>query len=395
MFQLDRQLVPLFLVGLGSKKLHLTSRALVYESLVINDHALSSEPCVATEVSTPRISQLSTVLYGPAEYAECVKTLVIRPTPRAHLSHCHQPKARDGSAEVEEPSDPSEYFGQDDDHSTSSSSESFPHTRTTSSHSPACPLKLASSSDFADQGDHQGLEFDQTLTQLLNRITNLRCFEWNSDQLPMRNICALLGGQCPNLERFVLDLAHPSDTGSSTSLPSLLQNPSSPEPNIARAGHDHGPLTNPWTRPRSNTTSTLEDVDSDSESGVVPSKPIRWDAYAVDCLPATLTHLHISSLSQQGSKHLSHAFQAMTWTALTELKLNNTLFVDDELMVSIAAGSKRIKTIKIESMSGTKLTERGVEVLFNSLEGLEEMEILDVEGRVFCLILGPMPFFDS
>ncbi|KAA1106772.1 peroxin [Puccinia graminis f. sp. tritici] len=133
-------------------------------------------------------------------------------------------------------------------------------------------------------------------------------------------------------------------------------------------------------RQRSHTTGGWIE-DSDSETELLTIRPIRWDAYPIEALPPTLTQLSISSLSVIGARNLSRAFHSLTWTALTDLTLSKSLFIDDELMASIAIGSKKIKRISIQGMSGTKLTERGIEQLFSGLDGLEEIELFDVEGR--------------
>ncbi|KAH9820695.1 hypothetical protein DFH28DRAFT_1194724 [Melampsora americana] len=371
-FQLEPELVTLFLVGLGSKSLHITSRSLVYENLTIEDDLLSLDPIASPLTSTPPSSKLRTILYGTSEYAECVKTLIMIPSASSchHQPHENRQKSQ-GMFEMDDvlPEESTEAFGPDDDHSTSSS-DSFPRTRTTSSHSPTRHFKQTSSHNDSYELYDSSAETDRNLVNLLSRLANLRHFEWATDRLPMKDLCVALR----------LSLANPKESGRSLHPRAPPDNSIlGPIPSVAT--HDHGPQLNLWTRKRSQTTSTLDEMDSDSGNGMIQTKPMRWDADSVDCLPSNLTHLHISSLSSIGSKNLSRAFEGMPWISLSELKLNNTLFVDDELMTSVAKGSKRIKTIKIESMSGTKLTERGIEVLFNSLDDLEEIEILDVEGR--------------
>lgn len=191
--------------------------------------------------------------------------------------------------------------------------------------------------------------------RLLSKLPNLRSFRWSSDRLPTHGLCTLIGLHLPSLESFSFDIPTCSQ----------LQPPLTP--------------SRPTGRPRAHTNGWLEDSDSDSE--LLASRPLRWDLDGIEALPTTLTHLSISSLSAIGAKNLSRAFEAFTWTALTELTLSKSLFIDDDLMGSIILGSKKIKRLKIQSMCGTKLTERGIEQLFSSLDELEEIELLDVEGR--------------
>ncbi|WAQ92826.1 hypothetical protein PtA15_17A308 [Puccinia triticina] len=134
---------------------------------------------------------------------------------------------------------------------------------------------------------------------------------------------------------------------------------------------------------RFTTSASFGDSDSEAEhlQHKTTHRPIRWDAHAIDLLPPTITHLSIDSLSVIGARNLANAFHAHTWPTLTHLTLAKSLFIDDDLMAAVAIGSKKIRHISIQAMSGTKLTERGIELLFSGLDGLEEIELVDVEGR--------------
>ncbi|KAI9600621.1 hypothetical protein H4Q26_000409 [Puccinia striiformis f. sp. tritici PST-130] len=190
--------------------------------------------------------------------------------------------------------------------------------------------------------------------RLLERLPNLRRFSCSTNSIPSERLTTLIGTHSSNLESFSLDIITPT-----TDIPAIN------EPNCNNPG-----------RQRSHTTTGIEDSQPTARI-----RPIRWDAELIENLPPTLTRLSISSLSVRGARNLSNAFQALTWTSLTDLSLSKSLFIDDELMASIITGSKKLKKIKIHSMSGTKLTERGIELLFSGLDGLEEIELLDVEGR--------------
>ncbi|KAH9440496.1 hypothetical protein MJO28_016308 [Puccinia striiformis f. sp. tritici] len=190
--------------------------------------------------------------------------------------------------------------------------------------------------------------------RLLERLPNLRRFSCSTNSIPSQRLTTLIGTHSSNLESFSLDIITPT-----------TDIPASNEPNCNNPG-----------RQRSHTTTGIEDSQPTARI-----RPIRWDAELIENLPPTLTRLSISSLSVRGARNLSNAFQALTWTSLTDLSLSKSLFIDDELMASIITGSKKLKKIKIHSMSGTKLTERGIELLFSGLDGLEEIELLDVEGR--------------
>ncbi|PLW24611.1 hypothetical protein PCANC_13851 [Puccinia coronata f. sp. avenae] len=195
------------------------------------------------------------------------------------------------------------------------------------------------------------------LTPLLTKLTNLKSFTWSTSRIPSHALLSLIGLHSPNLESFFLDIP---------SHPQQLQQISPPKQNGRQRAH----TTSGW----------IEDSD-DSDPELVTSKPARWDADTIEALSPTLTQLAISSLSVLGARNLAMAFQSLTWTSLTDLTLSKSLFIDDELMASIVVGSKKIKRLKIHGMSGTKLTERGIEHLFSGLDGLEEIELIDVEGR--------------
>ncbi|KAA1069894.1 peroxin [Puccinia graminis f. sp. tritici] len=199
------------------------------------------------------------------------------------------------------------------------------------------------------------------LIRLLSKLPNLKTFIWSSNRIPDQQLISLIGIHSTNLESFTLDIPNPNQ--------------------LNDHHHQHSPpRPNNNGRQRSHTTGGWIE-DSDSETELLTIRPIRWDAYPIEALPPTLTQLSISSLSVIGARNLSRAFHSLTWTALTDLTLSKSLFIDDELMASIAIGSKKIKRISIQGMSGTKLTERGIEQLFSGLDGLEEIELFDVEGR--------------
>lgn len=195
------------------------------------------------------------------------------------------------------------------------------------------------------------------LAPLLTKLPNLKSFTWSSNRIPSHPLSNLIGLHSHNLESFSLDIPHHTQN---------LEQICPPRQNGRQRAHT--------------TSACMEDSDSDPEL-MTSLRPLRWDADAIEALPPTLVQLAISSLSVIGARNLSKAFQSLTWTGLTDLTLSSSLFIDDELMSAIVIGSKKIKRLKIQGMSGTKLTERGIEQLFSGLDALEEIELFDVEGR--------------
>ncbi|MBW0505879.1 hypothetical protein O181_045594 [Austropuccinia psidii MF-1] len=225
---------------------------------------------------------------------------------------------------------------------------------------PSSPSSLSSSIDLSS---HNLSSSADHLIRLLKKLPNLKTFSWSANSLPTDQICRLMGLYCQNLENFSIDI------------PNVANSSSNPQSSTFK------PLPSTSRRRAHTTNESFDDPDSDSDLIPRTLRPIRWDANSIDLLPSTLTQLFISSLSSIGAKALSQAFETLNWTGLIKLNLSKSLFIDDELMSSISLGAKKLKQLTIESMSGTKLTERGIEHLFNGLDELEMIELIDVEGR--------------
>ncbi|KAL8293163.1 hypothetical protein RQP46_000857 [Phenoliferia psychrophenolica] len=84
-------------------------------------------------------------------------------------------------------------------------------------------------------------------------------------------------------------------------------------------------------------------------------------------------------ISLEGVRSLATC--ALTLPALEHLRLSRTLFVDDSLLETLSEEG-RLKTLAIEDMHGTKLTDKGLVALFEGCAALEELELTCVEGRL-------------
>lgn len=166
---------------------------------------------------------------------------------------------------------------------------------------------------------------------LLPKFTNLTSFTWASSRLPPADLCIALGAAAKNLSSFSLDLA---------------------------------------------STSTTSGVPGS------PRTSIRWDAEQLSALPVSVSQLSLAHLSLEGSRELARAFTLIP--NLEKLELSRTLFVDDALLEAMAEGAKRLAKLAIRDMAGTKLTEKGIGAVLDSVDGctaLEELILDSVEGR--------------
>ncbi|KAG0145027.1 hypothetical protein CROQUDRAFT_659220 [Cronartium quercuum f. sp. fusiforme G11] len=376
LFQLEPELIPLFLINLGSKQLHLNTLTIVYETLYIEDNSSAFE----TDQNEHHLTKLHTILYGPQHYSQAVKNLIITKSLTRPIidQQQHHPKTleRDQNGLSQDTS--INFNGNDEEYDTSTtSSESFSLTTSSLTQSPLNQMKQI-------HDDNQ--EFELGLGKILSKLINLRSFEWNSDRIPFEGLCNLIGSQCINLETFIVDIITSSHQLSSSTTTKQENWRVYNDLNCGMGGHDHGSILNQWTRQRNQTLEEergiVETDYIDTGIGMNYSKlPIRWDANGIDSLPSSLITLKISSLSSKGSKNLLNSFENILWSNLKNLNLNNSLFIDDELLFYISTGSKKIKSLIIESMSGTKLTEKGIIKIFQNLDELEEIELIDVEGR--------------
>jgi hypothetical protein len=109
---------------------------------------------------------------------------------------------------------------------------------------------------------------------------------------------------------------------------------------------------------------------------------LRWDCPSLSSLPGTLTSLTLSSLSHGGIQDFSNSLSS--FFALEQLELSKTVFVDDHLLREISAGlGKSLKRFRIREMGGTKLSDVGLNDLFEACSELEEFEMDCVEGKLF------------
>lgn len=108
----------------------------------------------------------------------------------------------------------------------------------------------------------------------------------------------------------------------------------------------------------------------------------RWDAPSLLHLSALpLTTLHIHRLSQSGAKSLAALFAKMGEYSNLEDVWLDFVWLDDGLCESLVAAGRRLKRLML-STSGTKLTDRGIVTILEGCDVLEDLSLLEVQGRV-------------
>ncbi|GAA5827381.1 hypothetical protein JCM3770_000545 [Rhodotorula araucariae] len=202
--------------------------------------------------------------------------------------------------------------------------------------------------------DHVPPLEDAALLLVLSRLSSLTSFAWSSYRLPPDGLCLALGQACKNLASFSLDLA----ASPFAPLAADLAAPGSPQLSTSPAATSGFLLGN-------------------GHGTAVPTA--RWDAPHLSALPLSLARLSLSHLSATGTRALAAALPA--FPALEALTLSRTLFVDDVLLAEVGAGAKALRMLIVREMGGTKLSEGGLQALFDGCEALETLELECVEGR--------------
>ncbi|TDL25977.1 hypothetical protein BD410DRAFT_783979 [Rickenella mellea] len=108
----------------------------------------------------------------------------------------------------------------------------------------------------------------------------------------------------------------------------------------------------------------------------------KWDGFSLPLL-ATLpiTVLHLSCLSQCGSRALCNLLTRLDeYSTLEDVKFD-FVWLDDSLAAELANAGRRLRTLVIGTQ-GTKLTDKGLSALLEGCDSLESLSLVDVEGRL-------------
>lgn len=92
-----------------------------------------------------------------------------------------------------------------------------------------------------------------------------------------------------------------------------------------------------------------------------------------------LTTLHLSHLSQSGTRALSSLLLKIGEYSLLEDVRLAILWLDDRLCETIVAAGRKIRALQL-STKGTKLSDRGIQAIIEGCVNLENLVLEDVQG---------------
>ena len=107
----------------------------------------------------------------------------------------------------------------------------------------------------------------------------------------------------------------------------------------------------------------------------------KWSCPSLPLLISLpLTSLRLTRLSQAGSRALSTLLSSLSeYSSLDHLSID-FIFLDDQLCERIVEAGRRLRRLKIGT-SGTKLTDKGICILLEGCDLLEELFLEDVQGK--------------
>lgn len=109
----------------------------------------------------------------------------------------------------------------------------------------------------------------------------------------------------------------------------------------------------------------------------------KWDAPSLPLLSTLpLTSLHLSRLSQAGARALSSLLSniAGEYSLLEDVSFD-IVWLDDSLCKKLVEAGRRIRTLKLGTR-GTKLSDRGIVLIAEGCENLEEFTLEEVQGTL-------------
>jgi hypothetical protein len=112
-----------------------------------------------------------------------------------------------------------------------------------------------------------------------------------------------------------------------------------------------------------------------------PTVP-KWDAPSLPLLAALpITKLHITRLSQRGSRALAVLFTQLGEDSLLEDVSLDFVWLDDPLCEKVVEAGRRIRRLKVGT-SGTKLTDKGLVGIFEGCDALEDFALVEAQGEL-------------
>jgi hypothetical protein len=205
------------------------------------------------------------------------------------------------------------------------------------------PSSSASPSNNAPHYDSSCVRFGNVLCALLETyLPNLRHVTWALTHPVSREFLTTLRSACPSITRIDF-LATSSQEARHREYNNALER-----------------STNLATRPMSLLT--------------------RWDASLFACFALERLHtVTLQSLSAEGVKNIALVCPALV--SCDTFEIQDTVFVDDVLLVAIGMHLTKLKRLRITRMAGTKVTSKGIAALMENSFSLEELALVDFEGK--------------
>lgn len=108
---------------------------------------------------------------------------------------------------------------------------------------------------------------------------------------------------------------------------------------------------------------------------------MKWHASLLHNVPHSLRSMSLSALSPVGLTQLQQVLPALG--QLQHLEINDTPSLDDTTLAACGQKSASLQSLSFSNMSGGgKPTEKGFKVLFEHAKSLQELALVDFEGRL-------------
>ena len=197
----------------------------------------------------------------------------------------------------------------------------------------------------------------ENLNLLLTACVNLEEFIWSSPSPPPDGICEVrsLSQKCSSRVVFYVVIKVLSEHN-----PRLVNFTFQPDAPLRLAS---GPPTTGIQPPAAR-----------------PAIP-KWDGPSLPLMAALpLTTLHITRLTQQGSRALAVLFAHLSEYSLLEDVSLDFVWLDDSLCERLVEAGRRVRRLKIGT-SGTKLTDKGIVSIFEGCDALEDFGLIEAQGN--------------
>ncbi|KIK67003.1 hypothetical protein GYMLUDRAFT_37033 [Collybiopsis luxurians FD-317 M1] len=109
---------------------------------------------------------------------------------------------------------------------------------------------------------------------------------------------------------------------------------------------------------------------------------IKWDASSLPLLSSLpITTISLSGLSQAGTRALVWMLRSLGQDSVLENLTIDLMWFDESLCEAIAASGRKIRRLHLSS-NGTKLNDNGLISILESCDGIEELVLDEIQGRI-------------